>query len=311
MKTSKTFMSVAAIATLALAACKKGGEPATTAVGSAGGTIQTPAQQDSVLTQQNAVLQAQKDSLFGATRSLLAAMASIDSATTLAGVKPSKHKGEPILPYEEQVRERTVSALKKLRSTQARLRTTLARVSHLSGQNREMTAELDTFRLTVNALQTQVAMQTTRGDSLMRALGLATARGDSLAGRTVVLGTTIDSMARADRKVWYVTGTKDYLMKHSIVAEVGGTRFPFIVKVGSTLRPANLHPDTTLFHPFDMLDTRTVPLAPGQSYEVVSAQDLTGADRANAKGRVFTGSITITDPQRFWAPSHYLILMQR
>lgn len=290
----------------ALAACK-GGAPADR--GTEGG--QSTAQHDSVLAQQNATLAAEKDSLFAATRSLLAAMASIDSATTLAGVKPAKQKGEPILPYEEQVRARTVTALARLRATQARLGTALARISRLSGQNSAMGAELDSLRATIDALQGQIATETARGDSLVAALRTATARGDTLERRTIVLGGTIDSMARAERRVWYVAGTKDYLMKNSIVAEVGGTRFPFIVKVGATLRPANLHPDTTLFHPLDMLETRTIPLDAGHSYEVISAQDLNGADRSNAKGRVFTGPITITDPQRFWAPSHYLILMER
>lgn len=299
-------MGLAAVAALlAVGACKG------TEAGSAGASAAAAPPRDSVLAQENTVLQQQKDSLFSATRSLLSAIAAIDSATTQAGVKPPRDKGEPIAPYEEQVRARTVAALQRLRTTQAKLKTTLATVSRLSGQNAEQKAAIDTFRLTVTQLESQVATQTQRGDSLVRALGLATARGDSLQARTVVLGSTIDSMTTAERKVWWIAGTKDYLMKHSIVAEVGGTRFPFIVKVGATLRPANLHPDTTLFQSFDMLNTRTVPLQAGKQYEVVSSQDLNGADRTNAKGRVFTGPITITDPQKFWAPSHYLVLLQR
>jgi hypothetical protein len=298
---------IALVAVLTTLAACKGNEAGS---GAAGGSTAAAPPRDSVLAQENAILQQQKDSLFGATRSLLAAIASIDSATTQAGVKPPRDKGEPIKAYEDLVRARTVEALQRLRTTQAKLRSTLASVSRLSGQNAEMRAAIDTFRLTVTQLENQVALQTTRGDSLVRALGMATARGDSLQTRTVQLGSTIDSMTTAERKVWWVAGTKDYLMKHSIVAEVGGTRFPFIVKVGATLRPANLHPDTTLFQSFDMLNTRTVPLQPGKQYEVVSSQDLNGADRSNSKGRVFTGPITITDPQKFWAPSHYLVLLE-
>lgn len=305
MKASRTrWTSAVVAAALTLAACSGEKSPS-------GTPSQTPEQRDSTLTQQNALLTAQKDSLFGATRSLVAAIAAIDSATTMAGVKPAAHKGEPISTYEEQVRARTVAALEKLRKTQAQLNSTLSRVSKLKGQNAEMQAQIDTFRLTLTALQRQISMQTARGDSLVRALGAATARGDTLQYRNAVLGVALDSAARESRIVWYIVGTKDYLMKHSIVAEVGGTRFPFIVKRGSTLRPANLHPDTTLFHPFDMMISRTVPLDPGHTYEVISSQDLNGADRSNAKGRVFSGSINITDPKLFWAPSHYLILLQR
>ena len=293
---------------LLLGACK-GSEPGT--AGSSTGATQTPAARDSLLTSQNVVLQAQKDSLFGATRSLLAAIASIDSATSQAGIKRPKDKGEPITPYEEQVRARTVEALQRLKTTQARLRSSLAKVTALGGQNSAMKAQLDTFRLTVDALQSQIATQTARGDSLVSALTVATARGDSLQGRANVLTTSLDSAVTASQKVWWIAGTKDYLMKHGIVSEVGGTRFPFIVKVGSTLRAANVHPDTTLFTSFDELQQRVVPLDAAHDYEVVSAQDLTGADRSNAKGRVFRGPIRITDPQKFWKASPYLILLQR
>ena len=293
---------------LLLGACK-GNEPG--GAGTSTGTTQSPAAHDSALTSQNAALQAQKDSLFGATRSMLAAIASIDSATSQAGIKRPKDKGEPITPYEEQVRARTVEALQRLRTTQARLRSSLAKVAALGGENASMKADLDTFRLTVNALQAQIATQTARGDSLVNALTVATARGDSLQGRANVLTTSLDSAVVASHKVWWIAGNKDYLMKHGIVSEVGGTRFPFIVKVGSTLRAANVHPDTTLFTSFDEFQQRTVPLDAAHDYEVVSAQDLTGADRSNAKGRVFRGPIQITDPQKFWRASPYLILLQR
>ena len=57
-----------------------------------------------------------------------------------------------------------------------------------------------------------------------------------------------------------------------------------------------------------MLAERMIQLDPNKRYEVVSTQDLTGADLSNAKGRIFQGSIHITDPQKFWNPSSYLIL---
>ena len=76
-----------AVALAMLAACNKGETGTNTKDTTAAGTPVTMQAHDSALTSQNAELQAQTDSLFGATRSLLAAMASIDSATTAAGIE--------------------------------------------------------------------------------------------------------------------------------------------------------------------------------------------------------------------------------
>ncbi|MDQ6736697.1 MAG: hypothetical protein M3Z30_03225 [Gemmatimonadota bacterium] len=291
-------------AAVLLAACK-GKEPANPASAPA---AQTPQTNDSSLTSQTAQLQAQKDSLFGATRSLLAAMASIDSATSRAGIK-AKNKGEPITSYEEGVRARTVEALQRLRVTRARLNTISERVSKLGGENSTLKTQVDEFKSTVAALQTQLASSQVRADSLVRQLYAANIRGDSLQYRTQQLGYTIDSTAYENRRVFVISGTANYLVKHGVVQEVGGSRFPFIVKIGQTIRPSNAHPDSTLFRAFDMSALTTVPVDTTKTYEIVSAQDLSGADRSNAKGRVFHGAIHITDPKIFWRPSPYLILL--
>ena len=300
------WMSPAVALAMLLAGCQKGGE-AGKGTPTPGAAAVAPAN-DSALMAQNAELQAQKDSLFGATRSLLAAMASIDSATAGAGIK-AKNKGEPITSYEEGVRSRTIQALQRLKTTRARLNAISARVAALGGQNSELKSQVDEFRSTVAALQARLVSSQSRADSLVRALYAANIRGDSLQYRTQQLGYTIDSTAYESRRVFVVSGTADYLVKHGIVQRTGGTRFPFIVKIGQTIRPANTHPDTTLFRAFDMMALTTVPVDTTKTYEVVSAQDLSGADRSNAKGRVFHGPIHITDPKTFWRPSPYLILL--
>jgi hypothetical protein len=263
---------------------------------------------DSVLTKDNAELQRQKDSLLVSVRGLFDAMSAIDSAATMAGVKKEPAKGEPIKTYEEVVRTRTVKALKHLKIVEARLNASIAKVQKIGGENEQLKTELASFREMATSLQAQVGTQQARADTLMQQLALAQVRQDSLTNRTHQLGTSLDSVVTERQKVFVVVGNKDYLSKNSIVEEVGGTRFPWIVKVGATLRPTHKHVDDSLFRSFDMLAERMIQLDPGKSYEVVSTQDLTGADLSNAKGRIFHGSINITDPQKFWTPSSYLIL---
>lgn len=288
---------------LALAACNQGDNSGKT-------SAQLAQNSDSATMRKDSVLQAQRDSLMGAAKSLFEAMSSIDSANALAGYKPKKGQTEPIQNYEVQVRDRTLKALARLRVAEARLKTSVSKVSELSGENAQLNAQLTQFRETADALQLQLSSQQARADSLMTQLAAANTRNDSLTSSNKVLATTVDSFGVASRKAFVVTGSKDYLLKHSLVNEVGGSRFPFIVRVGGTLRPASAHLDSTLFKPLDRTSDLVINLDANKRYEVVSAQDLDGADRSNAQGRVFQGSIRITDPKRFWTPSPYLILRE-
>jgi hypothetical protein len=274
---------------------------------------------DSAMTRQNDVLQAQKDSVLLEAKNLFQAIAQIDSATALAGYKAPKGKQtEPLQRYEDQVRTRTLKALQRLRTVEARLKTAIARADSIGGDNEQMRNELNTLRQTVQVMQAQIASQQARGDSLMSQLAMSKQREDSLRGRTVALGaridtmgTTIDSMVVESHKVWVIAASKDYLKNNHIVEEVGGTRFPLVIKRGETLRPVNGHPDTTLFSKLDMLKNTVIPLDSTKKYEVVSSQDLSAADTTNKKGRIFHGMIRILDPQRFWRASPYLILRER
>jgi hypothetical protein len=273
---------------------------------------------DSLMTQQNEALQAQKDSVLLETKNLFEAISAIDSATAMAGYKTDKNKKvEPLPRYEVQVRDRTLKALKRLRAVEGRLKVALARADSIGGDNEQMRNELNTLRQTVAAMQTQIASQQMRGDSLVQLLAVSEARVDTLRGenrqlvaRVDTMGTTLDSMVTESRKVWVIAASKDYLKNNKIIEEVGGTRFPLIVKRGETLKPANAHPDTSLFSKLDMLKTTTIPLDSTKRYEVISAQDLGAADTSNKKGRVFRGPIRIQDPQRFWKASPYLILRE-
>jgi hypothetical protein len=273
---------------------------------------------DSAMTRQSEMLQAQKDSVLREARNLFEAMSAIDSATAMAGFKGSKNKqAEPLQRYEAQVRDRTLAALKRLRNVEARLKQSLARADSIGGDNTQLRNELNTLHQTVAAMQAQVAAQQARVDTLMTQLSMAQVREDSLRGQTRQLGakidtmgTKIDSMVTESHRVYVIAGSKDFLLKNKIIEEVGGTRFPLVVKMGKTLRPANVRPDTTLFRSLDMILDQVIQLDSAKRYEVISSQDLSAVDPTNKQGRIFRGSIRIKNTQQFWKPSAYLILRE-
>ena len=304
------LITAAVLSTVAMTACNSADRQAAQ-TGQTGQTAQTQTatSQDTTLTHQNEALQREKDSLMTSMKSVFEAMNAIDSADALAGFKQGKFQGEPLKRDEVLIRDRTLKALAHLRVVQSRLRASVARAKKLSNENGALNTQLAQFRQMADALQLQLNTQQARGDTLTKLLGVANSRIDSLGTSNRQLTISVDSFGTVARKGFVVMGTKDYLLKHNLVNEVGGSRFPFIVKIGSTLRPASAHLDTALFLPVDRQAT-TIPLKPNTAYEIVSAQDLDGTDRANAKGRVFRGEIHITDPKRFWTPSPFLILRE-
>lgn len=303
------LITAAILTTVTMTACNSADRQAAQTGQTNQTSTATAPSQDTTLTQQNEALQHEKDSLMTAMKSVFDAMNSIDSADALAGYKEGKYHGEPLQRDEVMVRDRTLKALAHLRVVDARLKASVARARKLSKENGALNVQLTQFHQMADALQLQLNTQQARADTLVKLLGVANTRIDSLGTSNRQLTVSVDSFNTVARKGFMIVGTKDYLLKHNLVNEVGGSRFPFIVKIGTALRPASAHLDTTLFLPVDRQAT-TIPLSPNTNYEVVSSQDLDGTDRANAKGRVFRGSIHITDPKRFWTPSAFLILRQ-
>jgi hypothetical protein len=50
---------------------------------------------------------------------------------------------------------------------------------------------------------------------------------------------------------------------------------------------------------------------PDREYRIVSRQNLEFTDLEKPVDAVVRGALTITDPERFWAPSRFLILVQK
>jgi hypothetical protein len=66
---------------------------------------------------------------------------------------------------------------------------------------------------------------------------------------------------------------------------------------------------------FTAIDTREVHAIglpdTSRRYQIVSRQSLDDVKVADRDGTSFRGSLEIPDSQKFWAPSRYLIIVQR
>jgi hypothetical protein len=111
-------------------------------------------------------------------------------------------------------------------------------------------------------------------------------------------------------RVYYVIGTEDELVAKGVIVREGGTNL-LIKRVGRTLVPARqlkkndfTSIDAREVHSIDVPDTT-------KRYQIVSRQSLDDAKMEVREGSSFRGSLAIPDAEKFWAPSRYLIIVQR
>jgi flagellar biosynthesis chaperone FliJ len=169
-------------------------------------------------------------------------------------------------------------------------------------QLREYERSIGDLRSNVEQQKKELAQLYQRVDSMGRVTVALVARNDSVVARNNAMQAHEDSM-------FVAIGTKDELMTKGLIKREGGTALLF--GRGKTLVPARSF-DPAAFQVVSKMKDLTITLPRNdKDYQVVSRQSLEFTNLAAAKNAKVRGSITITDPQRFWAPSRYLILVQR
>jgi len=139
-------------------------------------------------------------------------------------------------------------------------------------------------------------------------LAAMTVRIDSLTTANGALTDTTNMLKKQNNTVYYIVGTRDNLIRRGILREEGGSRFPFIfAKVGSTLVPGRAL-DPKDFTAINKREVMEIPLSSG-TYRIASLQDVEGLAAPVPDNRV-SGSLRIENPDKFWASSRFLILVQ-
>lgn len=192
----------------------------------------------------------------------------------------------------------------RLDSTETRLALSERRMRRLIGQNASLKKSMED-------LQTAIANQKVTIATLNDQVNSLKEQNAQLAAANQALGDTVQGLVTKENTVYYVIGTKKKLMSEGLVRQEGGHRVLFIFgKRGQVLVPArNLDPGQ--FTAIDMRETTEIPLPdPNKSYRIVSRQDVSGLATPPGKDGKITGSIQIADPQKFWANSPMLIIVQ-
>jgi hypothetical protein len=207
------------------------------------------------------------------------------------------------------------SVVQKVRYIATRLNQTESQLRQSERRLRSLTTVSDSLRTTLQATianyDTIVASQRDQLMSFAAALDTLRGQNTALAATNLALTDTVNDLSLRENTVYYVIGTKDELSRRGIVQETGGSRFLFIFwKSGKSLQPARAL-DPSAFTAIDKRQVRSIQLPDSsKTYRIASRQDLSSlATPPDGDGKIH-GSVQIATPERFWAASKYLIIVE-
>ena len=263
-------------------------------------TAQALAAQQKVLM---AKLEAQKDSLSQVVGDADSFIAKIDSQVSkVKGLPKSKKNRKSESPIQDQLQARKdmlkrVSALVvRAQQTAKELADARKREEDLRGENAKLQAQVDADALRIAELTSQIEQQA-------QSIAMMQAKVDTL-------DVLVNDLRATQSKAYYVIGDEGDLIKKGIVVKEGGANL-LIARIGRTLVPARTL-DRDMFKSIDVRETHEIQVPDStRRYQIVSRQSLDDADAPERDGASFRGNLKIKDSDKFWAPSKYLIIVQK
>jgi hypothetical protein len=250
-----------------------------------------------------AQLEAQKDSLSQVVGDADAFIARIDSQVSrVKGLPKSQKNKKSESGIEDQIQARK-DMLKRVNALVARAQETAKllaearkREEDLRGENEKLRAQVDADALRIAELTAQVEQQ---------AMSIAT-----MQAKVDTLDMLVNDLRATQSKAYYVIGDEGELLKKGIVVKEGGANL-LLARIGRTLVPARAL-DRDLFKSIDTRSVHEIAVPDTtRRYQIVSRQSLDDAELSNRDGSSFRGNLKIRDSDRFWAPSKFLIIVER
>jgi hypothetical protein len=256
-------------------------------------------------------LNAQRDSVSRVLGEADAFIGKIDSSISrVKGLRaPSRVRRGSEGPLEDQLRQRQ-DMLRRVDALVVRTRETAKEVATLKERERHLLTENGQLKDSLSADAQRLAFD---AQQIAEMQGTIEQQAQAIAALQTRLD-EFDKQLAAERssanRAYYVIGTEDELLEKGVIVREGGTNL-LIKRIGRTLVPARLLKkdaftsiDAREVHAINVPDTT-------KRYQIVSRQSLDDAKMEMREGSSFRGSLEIPDAEKFWAPSRYLIIVQR
>ena len=248
-----------------------------------------------------------------------------DVNTQLATVK-SLNAGKPVqgaaggtetslTPAQQRdaIKDKIKELTDRLNEVESRLGASRNRVKELTANNAALNTQLASYDSTIAAFKTIIDNQKTEIVSLNAQL--AALQTENAALRQDKAQLTTDKTQLTEEKssltgerntVYYVIGTKDELLKRKIIDQAGG-----MLGLGKTQVPSrDLNPSD--FTAIDKTKVSEIAFPKAdRTYRVITRQDVSALETAPDKSGRIKGGLKITNVDKFWAASKFLIILEQ
>jgi hypothetical protein len=205
----------------------------------------------------------------------------------------------------------------RLDSAEKRIASLRTRAASLAKHDSTIVAQVEAYERTIadlrqtveqqkNEYEATIAKQTVQITQLTSRVDTVTKDNVRLAGEKLALTDTVAQLTAEKNVAFYVIGTKDELIHQGVLVEEGHKRF---LIVGG--RPVSLARDldSTKFTRIDRLHDRVINF-PAGDYTIFTRQNPTFASPFSAHDGKMSGGLRIDQPEQFWEPSRFLIILK-
>lgn len=255
-------------------------------------------------------LAAQKDSLMMVVLDADKFISQIDSSISRVKDLPKrdrkKAQTEGVLQDQLAARQdmlfKVDALVKRAQQTAAQLAESKRRESGLRRVNASLRDSLSKDQVLIAELGQTIQRQTTQIAELQTTVG-------QLTEANAKLGEELRVSLASNARVYYIVGKEDELLKKGVIVREGGMNL-LVLHPGRTIQPAR-QLDPSVFTSIDAREVSRIAMPDStKRYRVVSRHSLDDAEVRERDKTTFRGDLNITDANRFWSSSRYLIVVQ-
>ncbi|MEO7085090.1 MAG: hypothetical protein ABI442_03165 [Gemmatimonadaceae bacterium] len=205
----------------------------------------------------------------------------------------------------------------RLDSSEQRVASLRSRAASLSAHDATLVTQIASYEQTITDLrhtvdkqkadyEATIAKQNVQIAALNSKVDTITTQNTHLTTEKTALIDTVGQLTNEKNTAYYVIGTKDDLVKAGILVEEGRKRF---LVVGGRAVSAARELDPSKFTKIDRLKDRNIPFPDGE-YTIFTRQNPAYASPQATHDGKLSGGLRIDQPERFWEPSRFLIIIK-
>ena len=205
----------------------------------------------------------------------------------------------------------------RLDSSETRIASLRSRAQKMAKQDSNLVAQVAAYEKTITDLRQTldqqkadydaiVAKQNSQIAALNSKVDTMTKENVRLAGERAAYVDTTNQLVTEKNTAYYVIGTKDDLIKQGVLVEEGHKRF--LMFGGRSVAPARAL-DPAKFTKIDRLRDRVINFPEGE-YMIFTRQNPEFAAPLGSRDGKLIGGLKIDQPERFWEPSKFLIVVK-